>query len=50
MIRIEGIDYTSNKGLSWQDLGKDVIHVEVLKKLRFKFLSLPSNNQINNFI
>jgi hypothetical protein len=50
MIRIEGIGYTSNKGLSRQDLGKDVIHVEVLKKLRFKFLSLPNNNQIKKLV
>ena len=28
VIRIEGIDYTSNKGLSWQGLGEDVSHIE----------------------
>ena len=28
VIRIEGIGYTSNKGLSWQGLGEDVSHIE----------------------
>ena len=28
VIRIEGIDYTSYEGLSWQGLGEDVSHVE----------------------
>ena len=29
VIRLEGVAYTSNKGLSWQGLGEDVNHVEV---------------------
>jgi hypothetical protein len=28
VIRFEGIDYTSKEGLSCQDLGEDVSHVE----------------------
>ena len=28
VIRLEGIGYASNKGLSWQGLGEDVSHVE----------------------
>ena len=35
VIRIEGIDYTSNKGLSWQGLGGDVIHVENCRHMMY---------------
>ena len=28
VIRLEGIDYVSNEGLSWEVLGEDVSHVE----------------------
>ena len=35
VIRIEGIGYTSNKGLSWQGLGEDVRHVEACRHVRY---------------
>ena len=43
VIRLEGIGYTSNKGLSWQDLGEDVSHVEACRYmmyLDFSFLQV----------
>ena len=35
VIRIEGIGYTSNKGLSWQGLGEDVSHVEACRHMMY---------------
>ena len=35
VIRIEGIGYTSNKGLSWQGLGEDVNHVEACRYMMY---------------
>ncbi len=35
VIRIEGIGYTSNEGLSWEDLGEDVSHVEVCRYMMY---------------
>ena len=31
VIRLEGVGYASNKGLSWQGLGQDVSHVEACR-------------------
>ena len=31
VIRLEGISYASNEGLSWQGLGEDVSHVEACR-------------------
>ncbi len=39
VIRIEGIGYTSNKGLSWQDLGEDVSHVEARRYMTYLDIS-----------
>ncbi len=33
VIRIEGIGYTSNEGLSWQSLGEDASHVEACRHM-----------------
>ena len=35
VIRIEGIGYTSNEGLSWQGLGEDVNHVEARRYMMY---------------
>ncbi len=35
VIRIEGIVYTSNEGLSWQGLGEDVRHVEDCRHMTY---------------
>lgn len=35
VIRIEGIGYTSNEGLSWQGLGEDVSHVEARRYMMY---------------
>ena len=34
-IRLEGVGYTSNKGLSWQNLGEDVRHVETRRYMMY---------------
>ena len=35
VIRIEGICYTSAKGLSWQGLGEDISHVEAYRHMMY---------------
>ncbi len=35
VIRLEGVDYASDKGLSWQGLGKNVRHVEVRRYMMY---------------
>ena len=39
VIRFEGVGYASNKGLSWQGLGQDVIHVEACRYMMYLLLS-----------
>ena len=40
VIRIEGIGYTSNEGLSWQGLGEDVSHVEACRYMMYLDVAL----------
>ncbi len=35
VIRLEGVGYTSNKGLPWQGLGEDVSHVEARRYMMY---------------
>ena len=55
VIRIEGIGYTSNEGLSWQGLGEDVSHVEArryMMNLDVSFLQVilePFDFQVDVF-
>jgi hypothetical protein len=45
VIRIEGIDYTSNKGPSWQGLDEDVSHVEACRYMMY----FQSSNMLTLF-